>query len=141
MQSRRQRFHTAKGMTTIEDGKDRDKIVTLNPVQNPTQRIRLDRGCSWIICGAGFLIQCIVAAQGNISGIIFTALLDKYGASRSQTGKKIFLFPYNCIFLVTRFVFPDSEEPRSTDTRFIRAHPLIELRTAVQLSRRKSLIY
>lgn len=74
-----------------EDGKG-EKIIRLNHVQNTAQKTLLDGGYSWIVCAAGFLIQCIVAAQGNISGIIFTALLDKYNANRSQTGKRVDLF-------------------------------------------------
>ena len=62
------------------------------PNLNPTEKTRIDGGCSWIVCAAGFLIQCIVAAQGNLSGIIFTALLDEYNSNRSQTGKKSFSF-------------------------------------------------
>ena len=104
-----------------DDGKDRDRMGTLTHVQSPTQRIRLDRGCSWLICGTGFLIQCVVASQANISGIIFTALLDKYGANRSQTGKKTYLFPYFPHFSIW-FSLIKPEEPRSMDTRLTRGH-------------------
>ncbi len=75
----------------LEDGKEAE-ISSLNHVQYPKRKTRLDGGYSWIVCSAGFLIQCIVAAQGNISGIIFAALLDEYNFNRSQTGKKIDLF-------------------------------------------------
>ena len=58
---------------------------------NATEKTRRDGGCSWLVCLAGFLIQSIVGAQGNISGIIFAGLLDKYNDnSRSQTGKLSF---------------------------------------------------
>ena len=95
--------------TTSNDNEDGtgDKIVTFeNHVQNPAKRsssfcgvlnitTRMDGGYSWIVCAVGFLIQCIVAAQGNISGIIFAALLDEYNSNRSQTGK-----PF-CLIFVT----------------------------------------
>ena len=54
-----------------------------------TEKDRFDGGRSWVVCIAGFLIQCIVCAQGNLSGLIFTAVLNEYNnTSRSQTGKK-----------------------------------------------------
>ena len=111
--SRRHRFNMAERpeRNEDEDGKEA-KIISLNHVQNPTQKTRVDGGYSWIVCGAGFLIQCIVAAQGNISGIIFVALLDEYNSNRSQTGKKKDLF----LLLEQRFfsfffnlVFPDKQ--------------------------------
>ena len=73
-----------------EEGKEHNTGTC--PNLNPTEKTRIDGGCSWIVCAAGFLIQCIVAAQGNLSGIIFTALLDEYNSNRSQTGKKSFSF-------------------------------------------------
>ena len=58
----------------------------------------------WLVCAFAFIAQFILAGLMNCGGVLYTALVDEFKASRGATGRKesksciliLIITPVNC---------------------------------------------
>ena len=65
----------------------------------------------WLVCASAFIVQFVLGGLANCGGVLYTALIDKFNASRGATGKtealhiEIILLPHHFLYVFLFYYF------------------------------------